>query len=79
MGADQVASEVTPETWWELAPVDQRSVTEMLKADADVDTGLELTIPLIPLVLDYQVNLDLSSGPDPRQWWENLQERLRRS
>ena len=53
-------------------------VTEVVKANADVGTGLELTIPLIPLLLDYKLNLDLSSGLDLRQAWENLRERLLR-
>jgi hypothetical protein len=53
-------------------------VTEVLKADADVNTGLELTIPLIPLLLDYKLNLDLGGGLDLRQWWENLLRKLHR-
>jgi hypothetical protein len=51
-------------------------VTEVVKADADLNTGLELTIPLIPLLLDYKVNLDLGGGLDLRQWWENLRTKL---
>ncbi len=53
-------------------------VTEVLKADADVNTGLELTIPLIPLLLDYKFDLDLGGGLDLRQWWENLWRKLHR-
>ena len=53
-------------------------VTEVVKANADVGTGLELTLPLIPLLLDYKLNLDLGSGLDLRQAWENLRERLMR-
>ena len=53
-------------------------VTEVVKASTDVSTGLELTIPLIPLLLDYKMNLDLGGGLDLRQWWENLVEKLRR-
>jgi hypothetical protein len=53
-------------------------VTLVLKANADVGTGLELTIPLIPLLLDYTLNLDLGSGLDLRLGWENVRERLRR-
>jgi nucleoside phosphorylase len=66
----------------ELPAMDQRlreaiaEVTEIVKANADLNTGLELTIPLIPLLLDYKVNLDLGGGLDLRQWWENLRERL---
>ncbi len=51
-------------------------VMEVVKADADVNTGLELTMPLIPLLLDYKVNLDLGGGLDLRQWWENLKKKL---
>lgn len=50
-------------------------VMEVVKADADVNTGLELTMPLIPLLLDYKVNLDLGGGLDLRQWWENLKKK----
>ena len=66
----------------ELPAMDQRlreaiaEVTEVVKADADVSTGLELAIPLIPLLLDYKVNLDLGGGLDLRQWWENLKKKL---
>ncbi len=66
----------------ELPAMDQRlrdtiaEVTEIVKANADLNTGLELTIPLIPLLPDYKVNLDLGGGLDLRQWWEILRERL---
>ena len=49
-----------------------------MKANANVGTGLELNIPLIPLLLDYKMNLDLGSGLDLRQWWDNLRDRLQR-
>lgn len=68
----------------ELPAMDQRlrdaiaEVTEIVKADADLNTGLELTIPLIPLLLDYKVNLDLGGGLDLRQWWESVREKLLR-
>jgi hypothetical protein len=68
----------------ELPAMDQRlrdaiaEVTEIVKADADVSTGLELSIPLIPLLLDYKVNLDLGGGLDLRQWWEQVREKLMR-
>ena len=51
-------------------------VTEVLKAGADARTGLELTVPLIPLLLDYKINVDLGGGLDVRQWWENLLARF---
>ena len=51
-------------------------VMEVFKADASVKTGLELTIPLIPLLLDYKLNFDLGSGLDLRQWWDNLKRKL---
>ncbi len=66
----------------ELPEMDQRlrdaiaEVTEVVKAEADLNTGLELSIPLIPLLLDYRVNLDLGSGLDLRQWWEKIREKL---
>lgn len=66
----------------QLPAMDQRlreaiaEVTEVVKADADLKNGLELTIPLIPLLLDYKVNLDLGGGLDLRQWWENLRKKL---
>ncbi len=33
------------------------AVTEVVKTDADMNTGLELTIPLIPLLLDFNQEL----------------------
>jgi hypothetical protein len=57
----------------EFPTTDQRlrdaiaEVTEVVKADADLNTGLELSIPLVPLLLDYKVNLDLGGGLDLRQ------------
>ena len=66
----------------ELPEMDQRlrdaiaEVTEIVKADANLNTGLELTIPLIPLLLDYKVNLDLGGGLDLRQWWEKVRRKL---
>ncbi len=68
----------------ELPAMDQRlrdaiaEVTEVVKASTDMSTGFELTIPLIPLLLDYKMNLDLGGGLDLRQWWENLREKLMR-
>lgn len=68
----------------DLPAMDQRlrdaiaEVTEVVKANADLNTGLELSIPLIPLLLDYKMNLDLGGGLDLRQWWENLREKLLR-
>ena len=53
-------------------------VTEIVRADVDLRTGLELTIPLIPLLLNYKVNLDLGGGLDLRQLWENLLDQARR-
>jgi hypothetical protein len=35
-------------------------------------------LPMIPLLLDYRVNLDLGGGLDLRQWWENRREKLLR-
>jgi hypothetical protein len=53
-------------------------VTEIVRADVDLRTGLELTIPLIPLLLNYKLNLDLGGGLDLRQLWENLLDQARR-
>ncbi|CAG0935177.1 5'-methylthioadenosine/S-adenosylhomocysteine nucleosidase [Thermoflexales bacterium] len=53
-------------------------VTEVVKSEADGGTGLELSIPLVPLLLNYKVNLDLGSGLDLRQWWEKIREKLMR-
>jgi hypothetical protein len=47
-------------------------VTEMVSADVDLRTGLELTIPLIPLLLNYKTTLDAGAGLDLRQAWEDL-------
>ena len=47
----------------------QRTCESFHKADAKVSTGLELTIPLIPLLLDYKADLDLDGGLSLRQWW----------
>jgi hypothetical protein len=47
----------------------QRTCESFHRAGADVSTGLELTIPLILLLLDYKVNLDLGGGLDLRRWW----------
>lgn len=69
----------------DLPAMDQRlraaiaEVTEVVKANADIGTELELTIPLIPLLLDYKLNLDLGSGLDLQQGWENLRAGLSRS
>lgn len=66
----------------QLAEMDQRlrdaiaEVTKAVKADADLNTGLELSIPLVSLLLDYKINLDLGGGLDLRQWWENLRDKL---
>ena len=53
-------------------------VTELIRAEADLHTGLELTIPLIPLLLNYNLNLDLGGGLDLRQAWDRLVNRARR-
>jgi hypothetical protein len=47
-------------------------VTEIVRADVDVRMGLELTVPLIPLLLSYKTTLDVGAGLDLRQAWENL-------
>jgi hypothetical protein len=47
-------------------------VTEVLQADIDLRTGLELTVPLIPLLLSYKATLEAGGGLDLRQMWENL-------
>ena len=49
------------------------AVNETLSAGTDVRTGLELTIPLIPFLLDYKVSLDGGGGIDMRQVWERVQ------
>ena len=54
-------------------------VTEVIRAETDVKTGLELAIPLVPGLLSYRANLDLGGGLDLRQWWENLRARLSRA
>jgi hypothetical protein len=53
-------------------------VTEVVRADADLRTGLELAIPLVPLMLSYKLNLDLGGGLDLRQLWENLTDWIQR-
>ncbi len=68
----------------ELPAMDQRlrgaiaEAMEIVKANADLNTGLELAVPLIPLLLDYKVNFDLGGGLDLWQWWENLRQKLLR-
>jgi hypothetical protein len=47
-------------------------VTEIVRADVDLRTGLELTIPLIPLLLTYKTTLETGPGLDLRQAWEDL-------
>jgi hypothetical protein len=47
-------------------------VTEVLQADIDLRTGLELTVPLIPLLLSYKTTLEAGGGLDLRQILENL-------
>jgi hypothetical protein len=47
-------------------------VTEILRADVDLRTGLELTVPLIPLLLSYKTTLEAGAGLDLRQAWEDL-------
>lgn len=49
------------------------AVNETLSAGTDVRTGLELTVPLIPFLLDYKVSLDGGGGVDLRQVWERAQ------
>lgn len=44
-----------------------REMITIVKVDADLNTGLELTIPLIPLLLDYKVDLDRDGGPNLRE------------
>jgi hypothetical protein len=51
-------------------------VAEVAKTDADLNTELKLGIPLIPLLRDKKVNLDLGDGLDLRQWWEKATGRL---
>jgi len=46
----------------------QRTCESFHRGGAHVSTGLELTIPLILLLLDYKVNLDLG-GLDLRRRW----------
>lgn len=53
-------------------------VSEVVYAETDLHTGLELTIPLIPMLLNYNLNLDLGGGLDLRQVWENLLAWMRR-
>ena len=53
-------------------------VTEVVRVDADLRTGLELAIPLVPLLVSYKLNLDLGGGLDLRQLWENLVDWIRR-
>lgn len=47
-------------------------VTETLRAGGDLRSGLELTVPLIPLLLSYRLSLEAGTGLDLRQVWENL-------
>jgi nucleoside phosphorylase len=55
-----------------------KEVTEVVRVETDVKNGLEWTIPLIPALLNYKINVDLGGGLDLRQWWENLLARIRR-
>jgi hypothetical protein len=47
-------------------------VTEIVCAGVDLRTGLELTVPLIPLLLSYRTTLEAGTGLDLRQVWRNL-------
>jgi hypothetical protein len=53
-------------------------MTEVVRVDADLRTGLELAIPLVPLLLSYKIDLDLGGGLDLRQLWENLVDWIQR-
>lgn len=53
-------------------------LAEILKTDADLHTGLELTIPIIPLLLDYKINFDAGSELNLSKLWDKLVVRLRR-
>lgn len=61
---------------------DLRSVldelAQVLKANADIHTGLELTIPIIPLLLEYKINFDAGSELNLSKLWDKLVARLRR-
>lgn len=52
-------------------------LAQAFKVDTDVQTGLELTIPIIPLLLDFKASVDLSGDMDLRQAWDELAARLK--
>lgn len=50
----------------------------LLDAGVDIQTGLELTIPIIPLFLNYKLNLDSNTGFDLSKLWEKIKNRFGR-
>jgi septation ring formation regulator EzrA len=48
-------------------------VQKTLKDVTDVSISLELTIPVVPLLLEYKTHFDLDLG----EWWENIKKKLR--
>jgi hypothetical protein len=49
----------------------------VINSDLTLKNKLELTLPIIPLLLDYKVELEAAAGLDLRQIWENLRHKAR--
>lgn len=47
---------------------------EILEAGVDVQTGLELTIPIIPLLLNYKLNLTADTKADLMKLWSRIKK-----
>lgn len=50
----------------------------LLDAGVDIQTGLELTIPIIPLFLNYKLNLDSNAGFDLSKLWGKIKGKFGR-
>jgi hypothetical protein len=56
----------------------QQEVTEAIKAlDLDAKHKLRVTLPIIPLVLEYEGELELGTGINLKAAWQKLVVRFR--
>jgi hypothetical protein len=51
-------------------------LTEAVESSMTVDQKLELTLPLVPLLLQYKVELGAGSEVDLHALWEELKARI---
>jgi hypothetical protein len=56
----------------------QQEVTEVIKApELDAKHKLKVTVPIIPLLLEYEGELELGTGINLKAAWQNLLVRFR--